>query len=271
MRHRTWSSARGADQWSSQALQGAGRERQQGTLARQRPDNETEERNSGHVGAGRCCHAWCGCGEPAAAARGEARRGARHHDHRLRCGSRRRWRAGRPASRQLDRRAASTSATTPRSTSWPAARASRPGSSTVPRSSSRPTPTAPSTPTRAGSSCAAAGASCGWATRTARSTTASIGGQTIAAGTGGIDGSRLRRSPAIAGEGVFLTKTNDATKIRYYTPSFGGFSLGVQLHADASRTSTAAPTTASSSPRKNGGRRSAMAGAKNIVEGAAGL
>ena len=53
-----------------------------------------------------------------------------------------------------------------------------------------------------------------------------IGGQTIAAGTGGIDGSTFVVAN-IAGEGVFPTETGDQTKIRYYTPSFGGFSVGV--------------------------------------------
>ena len=53
-----------------------------------------------------------------------------------------------------------------------------------------------------------------------------IGGQTIAAGTGGIDGSTFVVA-GIRGEGVFPTETSDQTKIRYYTPSFGGFSLGV--------------------------------------------
>jgi hypothetical protein len=52
-----------------------------------------------------------------------------------------------------------------------------------------------------------------------------IGGQTIAAGTGGIDGSSFVVA-GIRGEGVFPTETSDQTKIRYYTPSFGGFSLG---------------------------------------------
>jgi outer membrane protein OmpU len=55
-----------------------------------------------------------------------------------------------------------------------------------------------------------------------------IGGQTIAAGTGGIDGSSFVVA-GIAGEGVFPTETDDSTKIRYYTPSFGGFSLGVSF------------------------------------------
>ena len=51
-----------------------------------------------------------------------------------------------------------------------------------------------------------------------------VGGQTIAAGTGGIDGSDAVITAAPL---VFLSNSNDATKIRYYTPSFGGFSLGV--------------------------------------------
>jgi outer membrane protein OmpU len=55
-----------------------------------------------------------------------------------------------------------------------------------------------------------------------------IGGQTIAAGTGGIDGSSFVVA-GISGEGVFPTETDDSTKIRYYTPSFGGFSLGVSF------------------------------------------
>ena len=51
-----------------------------------------------------------------------------------------------------------------------------------------------------------------------------IGGQTVAAGTGGIDGSDavIAATPV-----VYIANTNDATKIRYYTPSFDGFSLGV--------------------------------------------
>jgi outer membrane protein OmpU len=51
-----------------------------------------------------------------------------------------------------------------------------------------------------------------------------IGGYTIAAGTGGIDGTVV---DTIATSPVYLDNTNDATKIRYYTPSFGGFSVGV--------------------------------------------
>jgi outer membrane protein OmpU len=52
----------------------------------------------------------------------------------------------------------------------------------------------------------------------------SVGGQTIAAGTGGIDGDVIDE---IAVGVVNLTGTSEATKVRYYTPSFGGFSVGV--------------------------------------------
>jgi predicted porin len=51
-----------------------------------------------------------------------------------------------------------------------------------------------------------------------------VGASTIAAGTGGIDGSVV---DTIAVPMVFLTNSNDATKIRYYTPSFGGFTFAV--------------------------------------------
>jgi len=51
-----------------------------------------------------------------------------------------------------------------------------------------------------------------------------IGAQTIAAGTGGLDGSDAVITAAPV---VFLFNTNDATKVRYYTPNFGGFSLGI--------------------------------------------
>jgi hypothetical protein len=52
----------------------------------------------------------------------------------------------------------------------------------------------------------------------------SVGAQTIAAGTGGIDGDVVDE---IAVGVVFLTHTDTATKVRYYTPSFAGFSFGV--------------------------------------------
>ena len=51
-----------------------------------------------------------------------------------------------------------------------------------------------------------------------------VGGFTVAAGTGGIDGSVV---DAIGTGVVKPFNSGDATKIRYYTPSIGGFQLGV--------------------------------------------
>lgn len=53
-----------------------------------------------------------------------------------------------------------------------------------------------------------------------------VGGQTLAAGTGGIDGSDYVILPVV-GSAVYPTLTDDATKIEYYSPSLGGFSLGL--------------------------------------------
>ena len=53
-----------------------------------------------------------------------------------------------------------------------------------------------------------------------------VGGQTLAAGTGGIDGSDYVILPVV-GSAVYPTLTDDATKIQYYSPSLGGFSFGV--------------------------------------------
>jgi outer membrane protein OmpU len=52
----------------------------------------------------------------------------------------------------------------------------------------------------------------------------SVGAQEVAAGTGGIDGDVVDE---IAVGVVYLTHTDTATKIRYYTPTFNGFSVGV--------------------------------------------
>jgi outer membrane protein OmpU len=51
-----------------------------------------------------------------------------------------------------------------------------------------------------------------------------VGAQEVAAGTGGIDGDVIDE---IAVPVVQLTDTGTATKLRYYTPSLGGFSLGL--------------------------------------------
>jgi hypothetical protein len=50
-----------------------------------------------------------------------------------------------------------------------------------------------------------------------------VGAQEVAAGTGGIDGYVVNR---VAVPVVFLFGTSDATKVRYYTTSYAGFSLG---------------------------------------------
>lgn len=52
----------------------------------------------------------------------------------------------------------------------------------------------------------------------------SIGAYTIAANTGGIDGDVIS---SVAISSVRPSNTDDSTKIRYYTPSFGGFQFGV--------------------------------------------
>lgn len=51
-----------------------------------------------------------------------------------------------------------------------------------------------------------------------------VGGQTVAAGTGGIDGAVI---DTIAVNVFAPSNSGDATKARYYTPTFGGFSLGI--------------------------------------------
>jgi outer membrane protein OmpU len=57
-----------------------------------------------------------------------------------------------------------------------------------------------------------------------------IGAYTIAAATGGIDGTVV---DVLAISPVRPTNSDDATKIRYYTPSFGGFSVGVSYTPNA--------------------------------------
>ena len=88
-----------------------------------------------------------------------------------------------------------------------------------------------------------------------------VGGQTIAAGTGGIDGSD---AVIMAAPVVFLTNTNDATKIRYYTPSFGGFSVGVD-YTPTQETVNSGANNGQFFANKDGPL--AMEG-KNVVEGA---
>ncbi len=91
----------------------------------------------------------------------------------------------------------------------------------------------------------------------------SVGAQTIAAGTGGIDGSDAVISAAPV---VYLTNTNDATKIRYYTPSFGGFSVGVD-YTPTQQVINSGAQNGQFFAQKGGGGDIGMQ-AKNVVEGA---
>ena len=68
---------------------------------------------------------------------------------------------------------------------------------------------------------------------------------------------------------VFLTNTNDATKIRYYTPSFGGFSLGVS-YTPTQQDFNSGAENGQFFATKDGDRIRRM-DAKNIVEGGRGL
>jgi predicted porin len=87
-----------------------------------------------------------------------------------------------------------------------------------------------------------------------------IGGQTVAAGSGGIDGSDAVITAAPV---VFLFNTNDATKIRYYTPSFGGFSAGVS-YTPTQESIDSGANNGNFFARKDGA--AAMEG-QNVVEG----
>ena len=93
-----------------------------------------------------------------------------------------------------------------------------------------------------------------------------VGGQTLAAGTGGIDGSD---AVIIAAPVVFLSNSNDATKIRYYTPSFGGLSFGVS-YTPTQQDFNSGSNNGQAFATKNGGPGVVGGGmdAKNIFEGA---
>jgi outer membrane protein OmpU len=67
-----------------------------------------------------------------------------------------------------------------------------------------------------------------------------VGGQTVAAGTGGIDGAIV---DAVAANVFAPRNSGDATKIRYYTPTFGGFSLGVSYTPNSGGGSSVASKT----------------------------
>lgn len=71
-----------------------------------------------------------------------------------------------------------------------------------------------------------------------------VGGNTVAAGTGGIDGSII---DTVATGLAKPLNSGDSTKVRYYTPTFGGFSAGVsytpQVGSDGQDLATKATNT----------------------------
>ena len=87
-----------------------------------------------------------------------------------------------------------------------------------------------------------------------------VGANTIAAGTGGLDGSDAVISAAPV---VYLTNTNDATKIRYYTPNLDGISLGVS-YTPTQETVDSDANNGNFIARKSG---AAAMQADNVVEG----
>src|SRR3712207_6548395 len=87
----------------------------------------------------------------------------------------------------------------------------------------------------------------------------SVGAQVIAAGTGGIDGSDAVIAAAPV---VYLTNTSDATKIRYYTPSFAGFSVGIDYTPTQQEIGSGAENGSFFAQKDDPGME-----AKNVVEG----
>ncbi|HFD16398.1 MAG TPA: porin [Rhodospirillales bacterium] len=74
-----------------------------------------------------------------------------------------------------------------------------------------------------------------------------VGGFSVAAGTGGIDG-----AGEVANTGVFFDNTSDATKIIYYSPTVSGFQLGVSFTPDSGHGgSTTYPTSQDAGQRQN--------------------
>ena len=89
-----------------------------------------------------------------------------------------------------------------------------------------------------------------------------VGAQTIAAGTGGIDGSVI---DTIATGIIKPANTDDATKIRYYTPSFGGLQLAVSYTPNQNTVNSGAGNGDTLASKGGGGGAGDQA--KNIVEG----
>ncbi len=74
-----------------------------------------------------------------------------------------------------------------------------------------------------------------------------VGGFSVAAGTGGIDG-----AGEVANVGVFFDNSSDATKIIYYSPKVSGFQLGVSYTPDSGHAgSTTYPTDTTATDRED--------------------
>ena len=89
-----------------------------------------------------------------------------------------------------------------------------------------------------------------------------VGGQTLAAGTGGIDGTVI---DTIATQVIKPQNTDDATKIRYYTPSFGGLQLAASYTPNQNTINSG--TGNGDTLASKGGGGGAGDQAKNIFEG----
>jgi outer membrane protein OmpU len=88
-----------------------------------------------------------------------------------------------------------------------------------------------------------------------------VAGYTVAAGTGGTDGSVID----VIGTGVVKPfNSDDDTKVRYYTPSFGGFSLGVSYTPNPD----GGETISSKAIVDDDGERTPIGDPRDFVEGA---
>ena len=88
-----------------------------------------------------------------------------------------------------------------------------------------------------------------------------VGAQTIAAGTGGIDGSVI---DTLATGIIKPANTDDATKIRYYTPSFGGLQLAASYTPNQNTINNGAGNGDTLASKDGGGGNGDQA--KNILE-----
>ncbi len=74
-----------------------------------------------------------------------------------------------------------------------------------------------------------------------------VGGFSVAAGTGGIDG-----AGEVGGPGIFFDNSSDATKIIYYSPNISGFQLGISYTPDSGHMGSATyPTDVTATDRED--------------------